>query len=170
MKRASFLTLTACLAASVLACGCQSMGTVARGQNPEAPVVQTSHAHGDHLQAAVSGVQDAYAAHTNTSRAFYSDVQGASCQVSPSGAGVQYGTGASCPSGYCPSHGACPSGSCSSCNGAFGSAYNHYPRHHFSHSYERPRDLVYPPANGTGGAVVYPYYTHKGPSDFFRDD
>ena len=37
-----------------------------------------------------------------------------------------------------------------------------------SYSYSQPKNLVYPNANATGGAVVYPYYTHKSPSDFFR--
>ena len=27
---------------------------------------------------------------------------------------------------------------------------------------------VYPPPQVPGGAVMYPYYTLKGPSDFFR--
>jgi hypothetical protein len=42
------------------------------------------------------------------------------------------------------------------------------PTHHHTYAYERPRDLVYPSPTSVGGAVVYPYYTFKGPSDFFR--
>lgn len=45
---------------------------------------------------------------------------------------------------------------------------NIYPRHNYTYGYQRPRHLVYPQRQATGGAVVYPYYTHKGPSDFFR--
>jgi len=45
-----------------------------------------------------------------------------------------------------------------------------YPEHHFSYSYSRPNNLSYPPPQVPGGAIVYPYYTLKGPSDFFRDD
>ncbi len=33
--------------------------------------------------------------------------------------------------------------------------------------YKAPKDLVYPPANQPAGVVVYPYYTCKGPDDFF---
>ena len=33
--------------------------------------------------------------------------------------------------------------------------------------YHAPKDLVYPPANQPAGVVVYPYYTLKGPDDFF---
>jgi hypothetical protein len=43
-----------------------------------------------------------------------------------------------------------------------------YPQHRYNYSYHRPRNLAYPPPNLPGGAVIYPYYTHKGPSCFFR--
>jgi hypothetical protein len=59
-------------------------------------------------------------------------------------------------------------------NGLFGRGVQHlrqpYPQHHFTYSYKRPNNLVYPPPQVPGGAIVYPYYTLKGPSDFFRDD
>jgi hypothetical protein len=73
-----------------------------------------------------------------------------------------------CPQGMCPPMGGCPSGMCGGSHG--GNAYDHVPHHGYSIAYSRPNDLVYPPANVPGGAVVYPYYTHRGPSDFFRDD
>lgn len=40
---------------------------------------------------------------------------------------------------------------------------------HHNHSYQvrRPDNLSYPPAGMPGGVIVYPYYTHKGPDDFF---
>ncbi|WP_417851471.1 hypothetical protein [Thalassoglobus sp.] len=50
----------------------------------------------------------------------------------------------------------------------YGCDLNCYPRHNYTYGYQRPKHLVYPQQNATGGAVVYPYYTHKGPSDFFR--
>lgn len=81
--------------------------------------------------------------------------------------GMGHGLGHGLHGGYhCPHHGLCPSGHCRSCG--HGNALDWYPKHHFSYSYERPRNLVYPPPQVPGGAVVYPYYTHKGPSDFFR--
>ncbi len=36
-----------------------------------------------------------------------------------------------------------------------------------TYTYQEPRGLSYPAPNQPGGAVTYPYYTHKGPSDFF---
>ena len=42
-----------------------------------------------------------------------------------------------------------------------------YPTHHHHFSYDAPRGLQYPPANVPPSVVVYPYYTVKGPDDFF---
>ena len=52
-------------------------------------------------------------------------------------------------------------------------AWDHGGRRHrgqynyHTYSYKTPKDLCYPQQNQPGGAVTYPYYTHKGPSDFF---
>ena len=43
----------------------------------------------------------------------------------------------------------------------------HFPKHHHTFDYRQPKNLVYPPQNQPAAAVVYPYYTCKGPSDFF---
>ena len=42
-----------------------------------------------------------------------------------------------------------------------------YPTHHHFYTYRREDDLVYPPAQTPGAVVQYPYYTHRGPTDFF---
>ncbi len=39
----------------------------------------------------------------------------------------------------------------------------------YLYRYQAPKDLVYPAANQPAGVVVYPYYTLKGPDDFFLD-
>jgi hypothetical protein len=89
--------------------------------------------------------------------------------------GVQVYDGTGCPTGQC---GTCPHGypingtdfACGGCPFC-GADYIHCQPHHFhSFSYHVPRNLSWPSPNAIGGAVVYPYYTHKGPSDFFRDD
>ncbi len=41
------------------------------------------------------------------------------------------------------------------------------PIHHQTYSYKPPKNLVYPPDNQPAGVVQYPYYTTKGPTDFF---
>lgn len=67
--------------------------------------------------------------------------------------------GAPCPDGQCPpewamSPAACPEN-------------YHWPKHHHTFDYRQPKNLSYPPQNQPAGVVVYPYYTCKGPSDFF---
>ena len=44
-----------------------------------------------------------------------------------------------------------------------------YPRHHHTYFYDVPDDgeFVYPPADQPPAVVQYPYYTVRGPSDFF---
>ena len=42
-----------------------------------------------------------------------------------------------------------------------------YPTHQHTFDYRAPQGLVYPPANQPAAVVQYPYYTLKGPDDFF---
>lgn len=48
-----------------------------------------------------------------------------------------------------------------------GRGYGMYPRHHHTYDYKAPQNLSYPPATQQAPVVQYPYYTVKGPSDFF---
>ncbi|MCA9041797.1 MAG: hypothetical protein KDA65_15695 [Planctomycetaceae bacterium] len=41
-----------------------------------------------------------------------------------------------------------------------------HPTHHHTFSYEQPNNLRYP-SNQPGSLIRYPYYTLKGPDDFF---
>ena len=42
------------------------------------------------------------------------------------------------------------------------------PTHHLWYKYNHPQNLVYPQDNTPAAVVQYPYYTCKGPDDFFR--
>jgi len=42
-----------------------------------------------------------------------------------------------------------------------------YPTHHHTYAYRPPKNLVYPPQNQLAAVVQYPFYTVKGPTDFF---
>jgi hypothetical protein len=55
-------------------------------------------------------------------------------------------------------------GGCPQCGADY---IRHMPTHHSTFAYHRPADLSYPGPNSVGGAVVYSYYTLKGPADFF---
>ena len=70
----------------------------------------------------------------------------------------------SCPPQNCPPQHCHPNGAeCPIC------APDNFwmPTHHHTYDYKQPPNLVYPPQNQPAGVVVYPYYTCKGPSDFF---
>jgi hypothetical protein len=41
------------------------------------------------------------------------------------------------------------------------------PTHLYHHMYKIPQGMVYPQNPTPGAITVYPYYTHKGPDDFF---
>lgn len=41
------------------------------------------------------------------------------------------------------------------------------PTHYTTYGYKWPQNMVYPQYGAPAGAVQYPYYTFRGPSDFF---
>jgi hypothetical protein len=65
--------------------------------------------------------------------------------------------GSGCPA--CEYGNACPGGGCKHCGCK--------PRHYQTYRFDWPQNMVYPPDVMPAGMVVYPYYTLKGPSDFF---
>ncbi len=81
----------------------------------------------------------------------------------PPGGSCQPGYGA-CQPGGCPT-GTCQSGNC----GPGGSCMNlpFHPVHRNYMNYQVPTNLSYPEPNTPAAVVQYPYYTLKGPSDFF---
>jgi hypothetical protein len=42
-----------------------------------------------------------------------------------------------------------------------------HPVHRNFHTYSTPQNLMYPPQNAAPATYQYPYYTHRGPTDFF---
>lgn len=71
----------------------------------------------------------------------------------------------------------CPGGSCQSYPGGSGCYGSHdpnqlinlpfHPVHRNSYTYNTPRGMMYPPAPSQAGIYQYPYYTFRGPTDFF---
>lgn len=78
------------------------------------------------------------------------DCYGGMCQSG----NCEYGN---CQSGSC--QGGCPSDQC--LNVPF------HPVHRNFHSYHVPQDLKYPQDNTPAAVYQYPYYTTRGPTDFF---
>lgn len=178
MKRVKSIAWAACVLSAMITSGCQSMGTVARGQSPEGDVVPAGHIHKhrEPVKAAASGLADHYHGHHNTSTTFYHQKSSpGGCPGCPGAHGGHH-----CPGGHHPGvrsdYGGLryhPALHMLHPQGPYETPMDWHPRHGFSYSYKQPNDLVYPPpgpAGGAGGVIVYPYYTHKGPSDFFRTE
>ncbi len=66
--------------------------------------------------------------------------------------------------GYCPQGDMCPPQyGGQQCQGNCPLSVHH----HHTYAVRTPSNLSYPPQGAPGGVIVPPYYTHKGPSDFF---
>ena len=76
------------------------------------------------------------------------------CPMCQSGMG--HGQGQACPP-YRQGH---------DCQGA-GCNLPCHPVHRNFHTYQAPENLMYPPENAAPAQVQYPYYTFRGPTDFF---
>lgn len=137
-----------------LAIGCMSTpANVVRGQSPAAP-------RDNRVQPAGG---------------FYGDTSGPVQQVGFHGWGCNNGC---CNDGCqkCPTCGDC-SGRCGHCLSGCCSGLGNFrngpggawvPTHQHWFSYEAPRNLQYPAANVPPASIFYPYYTVKGPDDFFK--
>ena len=64
----------------------------------------------------------------------------------------------------CPPGQGCPPGQCKD-----GMCMNLpcHPVHRNFHTYQAPQNLMYPPENQGAAVYQYPYYTLRGPTDFF---
>jgi hypothetical protein len=186
MKTSVCLSLAAC-GLLAIAAGCGTAPTVTRGQEPLSdPFVRpVSYGTQPHLWEAAADSHNTQIDHyesparqhhglpylTNASTGpYYGPTNGSYC---PPSAECPHCQGTPAPGTTCPF---CQCEDPSHSHRHFDALHDHvhqhfqqqYPQHHLTYSYHRPKNLVYPPPQVPGGAVVYPYYTLKGPSDFFR--
>lgn len=85
------------------------------------------------------------------------------CQssVGPGGQLMHAGNCEMCPPNQRCGNGRCGAGCNGNCNLPF------HPVHRNFHTYHVPQGLMYPPENAAPAMVQYPYYTLRGPTDFF---
>ncbi len=159
MNRRIVLPLAAAALVSTLVAGCTSGPTVARGQNPTSDPFVTPVSYGTQ-----PAILDAVSDHKHGTQITHYQYDQAYC---PSG---------DCRNGgYCPPQTGCPTckghglqgALCPTCQRDNCNLQSQYPRHNLTYSYQRPNDLRYPDPNTPAGMVVYPFYTLKGPRDFF---
>lgn len=169
--------ITAAAIAGVVLCvsGCTSMNPVVRAQSPVAPegeIQQVAHVQKRDKIVRPLEAMGAHKTYGVMTHPVYDATLGQISRTSKTyhsyaGDGAYYGGGA-CPNGNCPpsygGYSSCPDGRC----GRGGCRHPICIRDSRSYNYKQPNDLRYPADNVIGGVIVYPYYTHKGPSDFFR--
>lgn len=158
----SFLNGLAVLSLVTMSVGCASSGPVVRSQSPEAAgnagVEQVSfdymHAKLHHDYQTSVNFQNMVPAPNNCPTCPPSQYgMASSCPTCPPGSGGSYGYNGDCDNG-CQADGMlcrCP----------------WHPTHHHMFSYEEPKNLTYPTSQ-MGSLIRYPYYTFKGPDDFFQ--
>ena len=86
------------------------------------------------------------------------------------GRNVPYTADGSCNAGcpQCNSGRNCPPSGCHHCGLGLGLGYqNGMPQHYQTQQFNWPQNMVYPQQGTPSGIVQYPYYTLRGPTDFF---
>lgn len=166
--------VAALLALITINVGCAQTGTMVRGQNPEpvaAPVAAPVEAFGPIIGSA-PGYGDlknkpktdfaTYPqfrnSHFGYEGGYYAGPEGYYTDRGMKKAYKYGGHGGGCP--HCQNGTACPPDGCQHCG-------HGCPKHHMTYSYKWPDNQVYPPAVMPPAMVQYPYYTFRGPTDFF---
>lgn len=73
--------------------------------------------------------------------------------------------GGGCPA--CEYGRGCPQGGCQHCGCNNGCGPGGCPQHYQTYRYNWPQNMVAPPSEVPAAMVQYPYYTLRGPTDFF---
>jgi hypothetical protein len=170
------LGLVALLAVSFSA-GCSMTNPTVRGQGPEnaGPIIGTAPGYGDlknapymgkghnHDFQAYSGIHDNNHGYEG---GFYSGPEGYYTERNQpymaNGAGGPAAAG--CP--QCNNGQNCPQDGCQRCGRGCGYR-NGMPQHYQTQQIDYPQNMVYPQQGVPSGMVQYPYYTLRGPTDFF---
>lgn len=150
------VTLLACCSLVMITVGCsQNMGTV-RGQAPGQFQQGGPHQQGQFQQGQFQQGRHQQASHGGMRMA--GPKPGVQYYDGPAHDPNQFGP-ANCPTG--PQGNACPVRPQQHGSNVW------RPTHHHTWEYNAPKGLTYPDQNQPPATVQYPYYTVKGPSDFF---
>lgn len=143
--RAFVLLLSGAIGLSVT--GCSTSAPVMRGQSPQAAFAGWEGGHGQ-----------APGAH-------------AGCPMCENGgAGIPAGAIPAGGHGYGMHGAACPPGAQGhGLHGGAGPNLPFQPVHRNFHTYSTPKGLMYPPEEAPPAVYQYPYYTLRGPTDFFME-
>jgi hypothetical protein len=167
MQFRRYLGLVALIAVSC-SVGCSMTNPTVRAQAPETPgpIVGTAPGYGEFKRAPYLGRHGhdfrVYSQFRDNNLGFEG---GYYARPEPyiSEANMPYTYNAGCPD--CNYGQSCPTGGCPRCG--CGCGHGCFPHHYQTYQFDWPRNLVYPQQGVQSGMVQYPYYTLRGPTDFF---
>ena len=170
MQFRGILGLVALVAVSC-SIGCSMTNPTVRGQAPDSsgPIIGSAPGYGDLMKKPYLGSHDHHDFKPLASAAdhnygyeggFYQGPEG--CY--PPGKQAYTVDASGCPS--CQDGNACPQDGCRRCGRGCGYR-NGMPTHVQTYQYDWPQNMVYPQQGVPAGMVQYPYYTLRGPTDFF---
>ncbi len=172
--------VAALLALITTGMGCAQTGPMVRGQNPDVPaagpvpvgpetfgpIIGSAPGYGEFKNKPKSDFKT-YPGFRNNNfgyeggyysgpEGYYTDQGKRAYKVGGHDGHMHGGDG--CP--YCQNGNACPPSGCKHCG-------HGCPKNIATYQYKWPENQVYPPAVQPPAMVQYPYYTFRGPSDFF---
>jgi hypothetical protein len=179
--------LTVLLAATALV-GCGQSRPLVRGQSPttspavaypadaEGPIIGSAPGyaeqmhpsytgHGGHDFRVLNGIHDNNFGYEG---GYYAGPQGYYTdrdRTYRAGSAGSTGTAGGCPA--CEYGRGCPADGCPHCGCNAGCGPGGCPQHYQTYRFNWPQNMVYPSNDMPPAMVQYPYYVHKGPSDFF---
>lgn len=166
--------MVALLALITTGMGCAQTGPMVRGQNPDAPVMAAQP--GPEMFGPIIGSAPGYGEFKNKPKGdfktytgfrnnhfgyeggYYSGPEGYHADNSKHAYRMGGDMGGGCP--HCQNGNACPPSGCQHCG-------HGCPKNIATYQYKWPENQVYPPAVMPPAMVQYPYYTFRGPTDFF---
>ncbi len=173
MQFRGILSLVALFAVSISA-GCSMTNPTVRGQAPDnaGPIVGSAPGYGDFKKAPYlgnSGNHDfkAYSGFRDNNfgyeGGYYAGPDG---YVTDRNNPYEVDGAGGCP--QCQNGQSCPADGCQHCGRGCGYR-NGMPQHYQTYQYNWPQNMVYPQQGVPTGVVQYPYYTLRGPTDFFME-
>ena len=172
MRVRGILSLAALLSVSFTV-GCAMSNPVVRGQAPDmgGPIIGTAPGYGDFKHAPYLGKygRPDFKPHTGF-RDHNFGYEGGTYAYPNGYYDDRYQPYADdgCGCQECGDGSHCPQGGCHRCGRGCG-YHDGKPQHYQTYRHHWPKNMVYPQQGVPSGMIQYPYYTLRGPTDFFMD-
>ena len=165
MQFRGILRLVAVVAVS-FSVGCSMTNPTVRSQTPEmnGPIIGSAPGYGDFKKAPYMGRHRHHDFKASAGASDHNFGYEGGYYAPPDGQSVSYQDGSQCDE--CTNGENCPQSGCQLCGRGCGYR-NGMPQHHQTYQINYPQNMVYPTQGVPAGMVQYPYYTLRGPTDFF---